>query len=414
MKQERRVSLVLCDGAGSGLLGMLPTFTVHDPWWQEVKPVIEGARERFGADVIVLRILDVTSDGDRGGDVTYLAELTAEPAGELPLTEVEVEVEPDDPFRASWARPGGVRATIAWADEALAAIGRPRVGRAAQIKTWNLSSVLQLPTADGLVWCKTVPPFLVDEGSIIALVGAEEPTLVPPVLGSDAATRTVLLDDVAGEDQWNAPEELLGAMVEGLVRLQSRLADRVDDLLAAGLADWRGQPLVRLVEALVERADVRAQLRGEELRTLDALVASLPVRAASLDACGIPETLVHGDFHPGNWRWDGRSLVLLDWGDTGVGHPMFDMSSFQQYVPDEARARIRARWIDAWRGERPGSDPARAEVLAAPVSALRRAVIYQGFLDRIEASERRYHETDVRSWLLAALDEAAAGGRGGS
>ena len=92
----------------------------------------------------------------------------------------------------------------------------------------------------------------------------------------------------------------------------------------------------------MERADVRAQLHDEELRTLDALVASLPDRAASLDACGIPETLVHGDFHPGNWRWDGRSLVLLDWGDTGVGHPMLDISSFQQHVPDEARARLPA------------------------------------------------------------------------
>jgi Ser/Thr protein kinase RdoA (MazF antagonist) len=191
------------------------------------------------------------------------------------------------------------------------------------------------------------------------------------------------------------------------VRLQARWVDRIEELLEAGLPDWRARPLTRLVEALVSRSDVRAQLLSEELTALDVLVGSLPDRFAALDACGIPETLVHGDFHPGNWRYDGRSLVLLDWGDVGVGHPMLDMSSFDAYVPTDVMPRIRDAWIDAWRTAQPGSEPARAEALIPPIAALRRAVIYQGFLDRIEPSERRYHESDVRDWLRAALDASA-------
>src|SRR6185436_13950887 len=150
----------------------------------------------------------------------------------------------------AWARPGGVADTIAWADDALAGIGRPRVGPAEQIKTWNLSSVLRLPTAAGDVWCKSVPPFLTHEGAIIELVGADEPTLVPPLLASDPSARTVLLGDVPGED------------------------------------DWRAQPLRRLVETLVSRTDVRAQLTDGELWELDALVGVLPDRFEALDACG--------------------------------------------------------------------------------------------------------------------------------
>ena len=116
---------------------------------------------------------------------------------------------------------------------------------------------------------------------------------------------------------------------------------------------------------------------------------------------------MHGDFHPGNWRSDGHSLVLLDWGDAGVGHPMLDMSSFEEYVPEDIGPRVREAWIDAWRAERPGANPLARPSLIAPIAALRRAVIYQGFLDRIEPSERRYHEADVRDWLRAALDLAA-------
>ena len=34
-----------------------------------------------------------------------------------------------------------------------------------------------------------------------------------------------------------------------------------------------------------------------------------------------------------------------------------------------------------------------------PVAALRQAVIYQGFLDRIEPDERIYHAKDPADWL---------------
>ena len=413
MAAEHRVSLVLCDSTGA-LLGMLPAFTVDDPWWPEVHPVIAAARERFAAEVVVLRMLDVVSETHNGGDVTYLAELVGEPPRDLPLTPVPANVNREQPLRAAWARPGGVTTTIAWADDALAAIGRPRVGPVVQIKTWNLSSVLRLPTANGDVWCKSVPPFLAHEGRVIALVGDDDATLVPPLLASEPATGTVLLGDVPGDDEWDASEGRLLTMVQTLVRLQARWMDRIDELLIAGLPDWRTRSLTHLVDTLVSRPDVRGQLADVELRALDALNSRLPDGFAALDACGIPETLVHGDFHRGNWRFDGHSLVLLDWGDTGVGHPMLDMSSFEENVPDDVRLRVRAAWIDAWRGERPEADPSLAAELIAPIAPLRRAVKYQGFLDRIEPSERRYHASDVRDWLRAALEQATDRGRGGS
>ena len=67
---------------------------------------------------------------------------------------------------------------------------------------------------------------MVDEGSIIALVAADDPTLVPEVLASDAATRTVLLAHVPGEDQYDATEDRLIEMVRRLVALQTRWVDR--------------------------------------------------------------------------------------------------------------------------------------------------------------------------------------------
>ncbi len=53
-------------------------------------------------------------------------------------------------------------------------------------------------------------------------------------------------------------------------------------------------------------------------RNLDSLVEDLPGHFAALNACGIPDSLVHGDFHPGRYR-------ILDWGDCGIGNPMLDL-----------------------------------------------------------------------------------------
>ncbi|WP_202964829.1 hypothetical protein, partial [Inquilinus limosus] len=60
---------------------------------------------------------------------------------------------------------------------------------------------------------------------------------------------------------------------------------------------------------------------------------------------------------------------------------------------------IRRHWHGLWRAAVPGSDPDRAAALLAPVAAARQAVIYQGFLDRIEPAERVYHRPDPAEWL---------------
>ena len=144
-------TLLLCDTSGT-VLGALPPFEVEVPWWQEVQGVVAGATERFGVDVTVLRLLHAeTGWGTAGGPATYLAEVDSAPdhgltpwAGADPVA--------DHPLRLPYARPGGPAADLAWADAQLTAAGRPRTGPAEQIKTWNLSSIWRLPTADGPVW----------------------------------------------------------------------------------------------------------------------------------------------------------------------------------------------------------------------------------------------------------------------
>ena len=208
----------------------------------------------------------------------------------------------------------------------------------------------------------------------------------------------MLLAEIPGKDlhQTGSPA-LLRDMIDLLVNLQCAWIGRVDELLAVGLPDWRAAALTARIAETVDRT--LDELSEEDRVTLTAFLRQLPRRFDELADCGLPDTLVHGDFHPGNLRGDGQALTLLDWGDSGVGHPLLDQPAFFAAVPDVVVGDLRAHWLQRWRGAVPGSDPARAWVLLAPVAAARQAVIYRKFLDNIEPSEHRYHRADPAQWL---------------
>jgi hypothetical protein len=395
----RVVTLVLVRPDGT-VLGALPSFSVGTPWWPDVADVVETCGALHGVRVTILRLLDAEPAdpaGGMGGTITYIAELDgAPPTATRPWTTPL----PDDPLRARWARPGGPARDLAWADEKLSAAGRPRQRAAVQMKTWNLSSIWRLPTKDGDVWFKAVPPFFAHEGSVIHALAA--PTL-PPLIAFDDLGRT-LLEDVRGVDQYRAPTERHAVMIDTLVALQAGAVDRVNEILRAGAPDWRAVPFAVAAADVVERGG--GGLDTEERRILDRLVAGLDHRFRALAECGVPDTFVHGDFHTGNVRWTEAGPVIFDWGDCGIGNPLLDLPPFDRNLAAEHRPAARARWIAQWTAHVPGSDAARAVTLTEPIAVLRLAIIYQRFLDGIEQTERRYHEADVPQQLRDAAQLA--------
>jgi hypothetical protein len=69
----RFAELVLVTPDGE-LIGALPPVPVATPWWQDAAPVVAAVRERFGIEVVLLRLLDAELPEPAGGRVTYLAE----------------------------------------------------------------------------------------------------------------------------------------------------------------------------------------------------------------------------------------------------------------------------------------------------------------------------------------------------
>ena len=381
----RVATLVLVD-AGGRLLGALPPLQAQTPWWNHVEPLVQAAAARDGLAVTVLRLLDAERPHPPGGAVSYLAELDA---GVPPALRPWAGALDDQPLRMRWARPGGPRADLAWARAMLQRQGLRLDAQPRQLRSWNLSSVWRLPP----FWLKVVPPFFAHEGPLLAALQAEA---VPRLLAHDAGR--LLLAPVDGEDRYDAPAAECEAMVDLLVDLQQRWAARTDGLLALGLADWRPAAFARALGELLPRIALPADDRA----TLQAFAAGLAGYFARLAACGLPDTLVHGDFHPGNFVGDGRRLTLLDWGDAGVGHPLLDQSAMLTPQSSATAQRLRAHWAAAWRLRWPHADVEQAARLVEPLAALRRAVVYQRFVDAIEPAERAYHRDDVPDFLRLA------------
>jgi hypothetical protein len=389
----REVTLVVVDRHG-GPLGVLPPFHADPPYWQEVAGLVDHAHDTYGVDITVLRLLDGTGeDGTAvGGRVTYLVEADRLP----PHYHGPVPSLPAQPLRHPYAEPGGPARTVGWAVGVLDAEGYGPVMRTRQLRTWNLSAIWRLDTAVGPFWVKQVPPFLGHEATVLRWVARHGPGLVPTVLA--ASDGRMLLGHVPGEDRYDGGPAVCEAIDAALHPVRVAAAAMAEDLVTAGVPDARAPTLLPRLRSVVAR-----HAPGDD--GLRALVDTLPARMARVRRCGLPDTLVHGDLHPGNTRSAAGTVgppVIVDWGDSFVGHPGFDILRLSDRLEPTNVDSLLEAWASRWRVARPGSDPLRAVELLRPVAALRNAAVYARFLDHIEPAEHTYHALDVPHWLTVA------------
>jgi Ser/Thr protein kinase RdoA (MazF antagonist) len=208
----------------------------------------------------------------------------------------------------------------------------------------------------------------------------------------------MVLDDIPGTDRYDAPSPERQEMLADLLDIQADAAGRLPELVDIGVPtdDVRHDAETMLPHWMDSMpVDDRAVLAD--------LVGGLADRFAALAECGVPDTLIHADFHPGNVRSDGMHRVIIDWGDSRIGHPAIDLIRIRDW-PGSDKDALSEQWCAFWRRAVPGSEPERAIELIDPIVALRGALIYGMFLRSIEPSERPYHNQDVPDSLRTAIE----------
>ena len=316
-----------------------------------------------------LHVFDAAAGGGEHVPVEEAAALgPAELRPALERWTAEQRGAPVPALRPAWARPGWHAEAEAWAGVEL----RP-------VRLWPLSAVLRGERADGAVYFKAVFPLFHHEPAITEALAREHPRDVPELLAVDRDRGWMLMRELPPSPGWEVPGRRWAPALRVFGRIQREWVGRRRDILALGAQD-------------------------RSLATLAAEVADAPELARCLerlDALGLAETIGHGDLHSGNIALDeddGR-VVIFDWSDACVSHPLFDLAYFLHHVEDEeVRNALAAAWAEGW-GE---PLPQDALELAAPLTCIHQAVSYRAIAAGVAPDDRELFDAEPQSWLDAA------------
>jgi Ser/Thr protein kinase RdoA (MazF antagonist) len=156
---------------------------------------------------------------------------------------------------------------------------------------------------------------------------------------------------------------------------------------------------------------------GVDPAARERLVATLPRVHELIDrlAAGpVPETLVHGDFHPWNAQRDGDRLVIFDWSDACWGHPFFDVPTVTNRTDDAtARESLRETVVTAWSAFGDRGSIREALAWSEPLTELHLSITWrrlQGMFE--EDGAYPFVDSGVQRHLeqaLAAIDALSTG-----
>jgi Ser/Thr protein kinase RdoA (MazF antagonist) len=315
--------------------------------------------------------------------------------------------------RAAWARPGWLAEATGWMMQSARASGLEPKGRPEVVEQWSLSSVLKLETDAGHVYLKAIFPLFWHEPVLTRALAGSQPELVPEVLALDESRGWMLLRELHGEPLGNAPLEQWPTGARVLAHIQLAWVGRDDELRALGAHD---RTLAGLASELRELGETARLGAADRIRFAEAL-PELDRRLDALAASELPETLVHGDFHPWNLMLDGDELRIFDWSDACVASPFFDLPTFVSRAPDEASQNVLLdAYFERWTDVAPLEELRRLYRLAEPLAYLHHAISYERIGTALPPDERWLFEGEPPRWMeraLALLDGRSGAEQGG-
>jgi hypothetical protein len=351
----------------------LPTWTLEDA---ESADGIRGAREAYGIETPFLRMVRMDGDVMQRGTLRLLMEFEA-PSSDwslplgltwMALDDIRTGTIDADPFgealaewiaegrarvvpalRPDWARPGWHEATTDWLRQELARLGSEIRGPVEQLGSWPISSLLGVDTDQGRVIVKSVPPMYGHEPGLTLALATEHPGLVSDVVVADPVRRHLVMRAFGGAPLGSEEPARWSDGLTLLAAIQQSWIDRRDEAARIGVEDRSLAALDGEIDSIVTDEVASPGLKPSARQRLAASLPRLHDLIGQLAAGPVPETLVHGDFHPWNVQRDGDRLVIFDWSDACWGHPFFDVPTVTSRTDDRtAGASQREAVVAAW------------------------------------------------------------------
>ena len=287
--------------------------------------------------------------------------------------DVFVKEEKAGPF----ARPGWLRELFMWVREQLEPSGLRLTGGFRQLNASPTFSLICIEADVGAVWFKATGEPNSHELPVTLALAKLFPHFVPRILGVhrawngwlSAGVPGVPLDEITDCLAWEAAARTLA-------ELQIASIEKGAELLKAQFKDLRIRKLAKRIDPFVARmgelmavqeTDTPARLVESELRTL---AERLKEACALLESLGLPDTLGHIDFNPGNILVSGDCCVFLDWAEGCVTNPLVTFEYLCEHrrrsgiKGSASREQLVSAYLEPWTARHSRDDWRRALALS--------------------------------------------------
>jgi aminoglycoside/choline kinase family phosphotransferase len=290
-------------------------------------------------------------------------------------------------------------------------------GSIEQNHAYAWSTVMRVPTDQGLLFFKATAPETIYESALTQLLANLYPDCLPDLVAVDTAHGWMLMRD--GGEQLRAfirPTQDIKPWEPVITRyaeLQIGLAGHVSEILALGIPDHRLAALPALyVQLLNDEAslmiDQEKGLTSAEFQQLQELTPRFGQICADLAAFGIPESLNHGDFHDGNILLKDGRITFFDWGDASVTHPFVSLRTFfvsieialklDDYAFTPEMAALLERYLEPWQKFASQDALLAAYRISKPVAAIVKTLAWHQTISRLDGSLREEY-----AWIVPEL-----------
>ena len=314
-----------------------------------------------------------------------------------------------------WQQPAWQAEAKAWIRSALDKNDLQLIGEIKQPHIRQWSTVMTVPTNDGMLFFKASCSLLAYETVLTDYLARFRPEISPELLGIDLKRHWMLMRDAGTPLRHFIRSEKSIALWRDVlplyVGLQKEMSDHVTHLLALGVMDRRLAKLPALFEDLiVDKSamllDQEESLTAEEYARLKDFGPEFERMCEQLASFRIPETIHHDDFHDGNIFLRAGKTTFTDWGESAVTHPFFtlvvmfrgvDNSIGVDYSPEAEQ--VRDMYLEQWTSYAPMGELKSIAKLAQRIGFVNRALTWKISLDEMPEELRAEYAIAVPSYL---------------
>jgi hypothetical protein len=325
-----------------------------------------------------------------------------------------------------FAKAGWIDELTEWMQPQMSALRLSLTGNLKQLNASPFFSLIRFETNAAPVWFKAVGEPNLHEYQITLGLVACHPEYLPRIITTKPEWHGWVMEEVQGTNLNNSVDlEEWRIAVSSLASLQIDLIGRSDWLLEIGCKDRR---LSKILDEIDPFLEVMVEVMQRQHKTPPEILTRpklMKLGRTLKDACHrlksveIPDSLLHGDFNPGNVRiTSDHRCSFLDWAEGYVGPPFITfehlLANLQRVHPEHSawEEPLRNAYAEAWKAVVPSEKISEALMVTPLIAVLSYALSGSGWQEPrflCEPNRAKYTRGLVRRMYAEAQKQEIPG-----